>query len=320
MIAGASVGSTIRRSTVSRARAQRRRGFLHREVELEQHRLHRAHDERQRHEQQRQHDRRARERDVDADRAALAVERQQHDAGDDRRQRERQVDQRVDDGLAGELVAHQHPRDQRAEDGVDEHDDHRGDQRQLDRGDGLGVRDLAPERAQPAVAGLRQQRRDRQQHEHRQVDPEQALAEHAAAARAPAAAPAPGAYPARPMRGYLAVETPSDCSIFVTMPVSGSKNCLVDRLPAAERVDREQARAGSGTSTLPGRRRSPGGSPSTPRSPGRRARAGSSTNFCAASRRAVPTTASGFWIRIVACGITYSIAAPFFWSAIASFS
>src|ERR1035441_2576028 len=29
------------------------------------------------------------------------------------------------------------------------------------------------------------------------------------------------------LRGYLAVETPSDCSIFVTIPVSGSKNCLV---------------------------------------------------------------------------------------------
>ena len=42
------------------------------------------------------------------------VERQQREAGDDRRQRERQVDQRVDDALAAEAVAHQHPRDQRA--------------------------------------------------------------------------------------------------------------------------------------------------------------------------------------------------------------
>ena len=34
---------------------------------------------------------------------------------DDRRQRERQVDQRVDDALARELVAHEHPGDQRPE-------------------------------------------------------------------------------------------------------------------------------------------------------------------------------------------------------------
>src|SRR5580693_2466813 len=32
---------------------------------------------------------------------------------------------------------------------------------------------------------------------------------------------------ARQSTGYLDVETPRDCSIFVTMPVSGSKNCLV---------------------------------------------------------------------------------------------
>ena len=39
----------------------------------------------------------ARVGDVDPDRAARPVEREQHEAGDDRRQRERQVDQRVDD-------------------------------------------------------------------------------------------------------------------------------------------------------------------------------------------------------------------------------
>ena len=48
-----------------------------------------------------------------------AVERQQREAGDDRRQRERQVDQRVDDALAAEPVAHEHPGDQRAGDRVD---------------------------------------------------------------------------------------------------------------------------------------------------------------------------------------------------------
>ncbi len=77
-IAGASDGQHDPPKHGQRPGAERGGGFLHRAVELEQHRLHRAHDERQRHEQQRQHDRRARERDVDAERAALAVERQQH--------------------------------------------------------------------------------------------------------------------------------------------------------------------------------------------------------------------------------------------------
>ena len=59
-------------------------------------------------------DRELRERDVDAERAVRSVEREQRDAGDDRRQRERQVDERVDEPLAREAVADQHPGDQRA--------------------------------------------------------------------------------------------------------------------------------------------------------------------------------------------------------------
>ena len=39
---------------VSSLRAERARGLLHLAVELEQHRLHRPHDERQRHEEQRE--------------------------------------------------------------------------------------------------------------------------------------------------------------------------------------------------------------------------------------------------------------------------
>ena len=99
--------------------AERERRLLHLAVELDQHRLHRADDERQRDEQQRQQHGELRERDVDADRAGRAVEREQREAGDDRRQRERQVDQRVDEALAAELVAHEDPGDQRAGDGVD---------------------------------------------------------------------------------------------------------------------------------------------------------------------------------------------------------
>ncbi len=64
------------------------------------------------------------------------VQREQHQAGDDGRQRERKVDQRVDHPLAGELVAHEHPRDERAHHHVDDGDaSARGNDRQLERGE-----------------------------------------------------------------------------------------------------------------------------------------------------------------------------------------
>ena len=55
--------------------AERAGRLLHLAVELDQHRLHRPHDERQRHEEQREEDRAAREGEVDADRGARPVER-----------------------------------------------------------------------------------------------------------------------------------------------------------------------------------------------------------------------------------------------------
>ena len=57
----------------------------------------------------------AREREVDPDRRARPVERQQQQPGHDRRQRERQVDDRVHDRLAAEVVADEHPRGDRPE-------------------------------------------------------------------------------------------------------------------------------------------------------------------------------------------------------------
>ena len=96
-IAGHEVGQDDPPEDRRRARAERHRRLLHLAVELDQHRLHRADDERQRHEQQRHEDRPARADDVDPGRAVRAVEGEQRDAGDDRRQRERQVDERVDE-------------------------------------------------------------------------------------------------------------------------------------------------------------------------------------------------------------------------------
>ena len=107
-------------------RAERRRGFLELASELLQHRLHRAHDERQADERQRDQHAERRERDLDAERleqrADPAVRREQageRDAGHGGRQRERQVDQRVDEPPAREAVAHEHPGDEQAEHRVD---------------------------------------------------------------------------------------------------------------------------------------------------------------------------------------------------------
>ena len=144
-IPGRMFGKTTRRKVCSSEAPSDARRLLHLVVELEQHRLHRADDERQRHEQQREHDRDARERDVDADRRLRPVEREQGQPGDDRRQRERQVDQRVHDRLAAEVVADEHPGDDGAHHGVDERGRDRRAERQLQRGDRLRARDDLPE-------------------------------------------------------------------------------------------------------------------------------------------------------------------------------
>ena len=95
--------------------------------------------------------------DVDAERALGSVDGEQRQPGDDRRQGERQVDDRVDDALAAEVVAHEHPGDERARDRVHGHDDQRGDERQLERGDRRRRGDLVPERGDAAL----ERRRDR---------------------------------------------------------------------------------------------------------------------------------------------------------------
>ena len=60
------------------------------------------------------------------DPAVRRVDRGQRDAGDRGRQRERQIDEGVEQLPAGEAVAHQHPGDDQAEDGVDRGGEERG--------------------------------------------------------------------------------------------------------------------------------------------------------------------------------------------------
>ena len=101
-IAGVRFGKDDPAEDGQRPGAQRRGGLLHLAVELQQHRLDGADDERQGDEQERQDDAGAGERDIDPHRAVAPVEGEQGDPGDDRRQGERKVDHRVHDPLAGE--------------------------------------------------------------------------------------------------------------------------------------------------------------------------------------------------------------------------
>ena len=161
-IAGSRFGRMIRRKMVNRLGAERGGGLLHLAVELEQHRLHGAHDERQRHEQQRDDDAGPGVGQVDADRALRAVERRAA------RGRRRSSAARTAGRSAcratrwpGKLVAHQHPGDERAHHHVDRRatmsDEHDGE---LERRPRLGRGDRVP-RSAPSAVRRRAARRPR---------------------------------------------------------------------------------------------------------------------------------------------------------------
>jgi hypothetical protein len=63
----------------------------------------------------------------------VVVQRGQGDAGDRGRQSERQVDQRIDETPAWKPVAHEDPRDEDTEDGVDESGEERGSEADAER-------------------------------------------------------------------------------------------------------------------------------------------------------------------------------------------
>ena len=146
--------------------------------------------------------------------------------GDDRRQREGQVDDRVDVPLARELIANEHPGDDRPRDGVDRDHDRRGGQGQLQRRDRLRVRHRVPERAQAALERLRHDGGQRDQDDQAQIPDDQAAGQRGAPEAEPDARP----------RGSLgcgcsslahSVATPRSRSISATLPFSGSKNSVV---------------------------------------------------------------------------------------------
>jgi hypothetical protein len=102
--------------------AERGGGLLDFGFDVLDHRLQGTHDERQGDEGQRKDNAERRVGHLDAERfevlaepAVAGVQRGQRDAGHGRRQRKGQIDQRIDEALAGEGVADQHPGHDQAE-------------------------------------------------------------------------------------------------------------------------------------------------------------------------------------------------------------
>ena len=125
-MAGARPGSKHAVNRLPARCAERRRGLLHLAVDLLHHRLHRAHDEGQSDENQRNYDADGGKGDLHAkqfeelaDPAVRRVKRGERDAGDGGGEREGKVYHRVQNALAGKIIAHQHPGDDDAEDDID---------------------------------------------------------------------------------------------------------------------------------------------------------------------------------------------------------
>eukprot|EP01022_Parablepharisma_sp_SALTPOND_P004178 TRINITY_DN1187_c2_g1_i1.p1 TRINITY_DN1187_c2_g1~~TRINITY_DN1187_c2_g1_i1.p1 ORF type:complete len:554 (-),score=206.99 TRINITY_DN1187_c2_g1_i1:2173-3834(-) len=144
---------------------------------LFQHRLHGTHHEGQADEGQRHQHAQGREGDLDAQGreqlaqpAVLRIQRGQRDAGHRRGQSKRQVHQGIDDALAGEAVAHQHPGHDAAEDDIEEGADQRGTEAEPVGGHharrGHRLHEALPGQGE----GLEEDRRQRDQHDQRQVE------------------------------------------------------------------------------------------------------------------------------------------------------
>ena len=155
-------------------------GILDLCIELGQDRLDAAHAEGERHEQQCGADAEAGAGQVDVEGAAGAVEREQGQPGHDGRQREGEIDDGAHDRLAPEVVTNEHPCDGEPGDGVDEGDDQRGTEGELERRHRLGLGDGRPEAAPAPAEGVREQRGDREEDQQREVGDGERRTGHAA--------------------------------------------------------------------------------------------------------------------------------------------
>ena len=156
--------------------AQRGGGFFKFFFSVFQHRLHRAHHERQADKNQCDHDASRCERELDPQRlqvlpdpAIAGQQRRQRNAGDGGRQRKRQINQRINKLLAGKFVAHQHPGQQQTKHQVHQRSDQRRAKGELVRRQHARRCDGHPELVKRHCKRLEEQRRYRNQHDQGEV-------------------------------------------------------------------------------------------------------------------------------------------------------
>ena len=101
-----------------------------------------------------------------AERGVRAEQQHEAEAGDDRRDRERQVDQRDQEGLAGEVELRDRPGGGDAEDRVERHRDRRRQQREPDRRLGVAVAERRGGEAEPVGERLGEDRDQRREEQH----------------------------------------------------------------------------------------------------------------------------------------------------------
>ena len=241
----------IRRKIVTRPGAQRRGGLLHLPVELEQHRLHGAHHERQRDEQQGDHDADPGVGDVDADRALGPVQRSSTRPATivgSANGRSISVSTTRLPGNSSRTSTHAISVPITS---VDERDDDRRDDRQLERGPASGVVTASQNAPSPSSCRAPHHRRERDEHDHAQVEHRRCRRPSWSGPprrRRAAAGPA-GGDGARPGRVSHAAqhscstETPSVRSMSAMMLALRVEELRHDLVPAAEVVDGEQARS-----------------------------------------------------------------------------
>jgi hypothetical protein len=104
-----------------------------------------------------------------ADPAVRRVDRRQRDACHGRGQRERQIDQRIHDALAGEVVAHQDPGDDQAEERVHQRRDRGRAEAEAQRRQHAAVGQDTEEAVQPQRRRPQHQRGQRQQHDDAEI-------------------------------------------------------------------------------------------------------------------------------------------------------
>ena len=157
-------------------RAEGGGGLLDFNVEFLQHRLDRADDKRQSDERERDKNAQARVGDFDSKRreppahpAVFRIDRRERNARHRRRQRERQIHQRVHETPAPELIAHQHPRDEQAEDQIRQRGEKRDAKAQAERRQRGRRGDRVPELRPRERRRLAERRRQRNEHDQPQI-------------------------------------------------------------------------------------------------------------------------------------------------------